>query len=181
MNEVWKDVIGYEGLYQVSNLGNFRSLDCIRTMKNGVERPHYGQPISTYESNDGYLMINFSNDDGRKSFKAHRVVAEAFIPNPLHLQLVNHKNENKHDNRAVNLEWCTNRYNLRYGTTQRRRVEKIGWKVRQFKLDGTYVRTYLSMRAASRLLNIPMSGIYDNCNGKTKSYKGYIFRKVKGD
>lgn len=179
MEEIWKDIVGYEGLYQASNLGRFRSLDCIRTMKNGAEREHRGHILHTYESKDGYLMINFSDNKERKSFKAHRIVAELFVPNPLNLSLVNHKNENKHDNRANNLEWCTNRYNLRYGTTQKRRVEKIGWRVRQFSLDGKYIKTFISMRAASRILNIPMSGIYDNCNGKTKSYKGFIFVKVK--
>lgn len=179
MMEQWKDIIGYEGLYQASDLGRFRSLDCERTMKNGVTREHRGQIVKPYLASDGYMMINLSDDNGRKAYKAHRIVAQLFVPNPMNLGLVNHKNENKKDNRAVNLEWCTNRYNLRYGNTQKHRIEKIGWKVRQFSLDGKYIRTFVSMRAASRILNLPMSGIYDNCNGKTKSYQNYIFVKVK--
>ena len=179
MSEIWKDIKGYEGLYQVSSLGRFRSMSYSRVMSNGVERRYEEKLLTPYESTDGYLLVNLSNGKTRTSYKAHRLVAEAFVKNTLNLPLVNHRNENKQDNRAENLEWCTNRYNLKYGTTQKRRVEKIGWKVRQFKLDGTYIRTYVSMRAAARLLKIPMSGIYDNCNGKTKSYKGYIFKKVR--
>ena len=177
--ETWKDIPGYEGFYQASNLGRFRSLDCERTTKNGFQKVHRGHILHTYIANDDYLMINLTDNKGRKAFKAHRIIASLFVPNPLNLQIVNHKNENKHDNRADNLEWCTNRYNLRYGSTQKKRIEKIGWRVRQFTIDGKYIQTFVSMRAASRILGIPMSGIYDNCYGKKKSYKGYIFVKVK--
>lgn len=180
MNEVWKDISGYDGLYQVSSFGRFRSLDTILKMKNGIDRFHEGHVIQPYVANDGYLMINLTKDSVRRSYKAHRIVAEAFIANPFKRPFVNHKNENKQDNRVENLEWCTNKYNIRYGTTQKKRIEKIGWKVRQFSADGTYIQTFISMRAASRILKIPMNGIYDNCNGKTKSYKGFIFQKVKG-
>lgn len=180
MTEQWKDIIGFEGLYQASNLGHFRSLDCIRTMKNGVERQYYGKELATSVSPDNYLMVDLTDKNGvRKSYKAHRIVATLFVDNPMNLPIVNHRNENKHDNRAVNLEWCSVRYNLRYGTTQKRRAAKIGWKVRQFTADGKYVKTYITMRAAARLLKMPMSGIYQAVL-TGKEYKGYLFRKVDG-
>lgn len=178
--EVWKDVIGFEGLYQASSLGRFRSLDCERPMKNGIVRFYPGHILSTTVAHDGYAMIDFTDRKGvRRTYKAHRVVAGLFVNNPFNLPIVNHKNENKTDNRADNLEWCSNRYNLRYGSTQKRRVDKIGWKVRVFDMSGKYIKTYFSMRAAARLLKIPMSGIYKCCNGEIKSYKGYRFQVIK--
>lgn len=179
MTEQWKDIIGYEGYYQASNLGNFRSLDCVRKMKNGVERQYYGKMLSTSVAHDDYLLVDLTDKDGvRKSLKAHRIVAELFVPNPMNLPIVNHRNENKKDNRAVNLEWCSVRYNLRYGTTQKRRAQKIGWRVRQFTADGKYIKTFLTMRAASRILNLPMSGIYKAVLSGN-AYKGFLFRKVE--
>lgn len=175
--EIWKDVTGYDGIYQVSNLGNVRSLPLTRKMKNGVERSYEGKMLNPSESKDGYLVVDLSVDGKRKTTKIHRMVAEAFVNNPLNLPVVNHKNENKHDNRASNLEWCSIRYNLRYGTTQKRRAHKIGWKVRMFSEEGKYIKTFATMRAASRILKLPMSGIYQSVLTK-KAYKGYLFRKV---
>lgn len=177
--EIWKDIVGFEGLYQVSNMGRFRSLDCIRTMKNGVERQYYGKELTLSVAHDDYLLVDLTDKNGvRKSYKAHRIVATHFVNNPMSLPIVNHRNEDKHDNRAVNLEWCSVRYNLKYGTTQKRRAAKIGWKVRQFTADGKYIKTYITMRAASRILNMPMSGIYQSVL-TGKAYKGFLFRKVE--
>lgn len=175
--ETWKDIIGFEGLYQVSDMGHFRSLDCIRPMKNGVTRQYYGRDLSTKECKDGYLYVDLTDKDGkRKSYKAHRIVAEHFVRNPLNLPVVNHRNENKHDNRSSNLEWCSVKYNLNYGTTQRRRAEKISWKVRQFDADYNYIRTFVTMSKAAEILRFPKVGIYKAILSGRK-YRGYFFRK----
>ena len=175
---IWKDIKGFEGLYQVSDEGKFRSLDCIRTMKNGVERQYYGKELSPTLASDDYLVVHLTDKKGvRKAYKVHRIIAETFIPNPLNLPIINHKNENKRDNRISNLEWCSIRYNLRYGTTQRRRAQKIGFRVRQFDANGKYLRTYVTMRAAARVLKLPMSGIYQSVT-TGKPYKGFLFCKA---
>lgn len=175
--ETWKDITGFEGLYQVSDMGHFRSLDCIRPMKNGVIRQYYGRDLSTKECKDGYLYVDLTDKDGkRKSYKAHRIVAEHFVRNPLNLPVVNHRNENKHDNRSSNLEWCSVKYNLNYGTTQRRRAEKISWKVRQFDADYNYIRTFVTMSKAAEILRFPKVGIYKAILSGRK-YRGYFFRK----
>lgn len=176
---MWKDIKGFEGLYQVSDDGRFRSLDCMRPMKNGIMRTYYGRELSTKECKDGYLYIDLTDKDGkRKAYKAHRIVAEHFVRNPLNLPVVNHRNEDKHDNRAVNLEWCTIRYNLNYGTTQRRRASKISWRVRQFDENGKYIRTFQTMSKAAEILKLPKVGIYKAIIEK-KLYKGFYFKKIE--
>ena len=105
MQEIWKDVRGWEGLYQISNLGNVRTL-------------HYKKPYlrKLSKTQRGYLVVNFFISKGKyKNYSVHRLVAEAFIPNPNNLPQINHKDENRLNNRVDNLEWCTNKYNCNYG------------------------------------------------------------------
>jgi len=110
--EIWKDVVGYEGIYKVSSLGRVASLERVNAR---------GQVVSprikaTKQNNRGYIQISLSKD-GKQEYKLlHRVVAEAFIKNPNNLPQVNHKDENKNNNNIDNLEWCTNMYNRHYGT-----------------------------------------------------------------
>ena len=111
MKEIFKDIEGFEGKYQVSNLGRIRSLNYRMTGK-----PH----IMKFGTDGEYDTVVFYVDGHRHMRKVHRVVAEAFIPNPLNLPQVNHLNEVKTDNRAENLEWCDNKYNSNYGTKNKR-------------------------------------------------------------
>lgn len=106
-DEVWKDIDGYDGLYQVSNMGR------VKSFKWGKERI-----LKPYETGNGYLRVELQS----KPFKLHRLVAQAFIPNPDNLPFVNHKDENPKNNMVDNLEWCDNKYNINYGTTQERRI-----------------------------------------------------------
>lgn len=105
--ETWKDIKGYEGLYQVSNLGRVKSLNYNHTGNVKV--------ISSRVCNSGYLRVQLHKDGVRKKLLIHRLVAEAFIPNPLNLPEVNHKDEDKTDNRVENLEFCDRTYNINYG------------------------------------------------------------------
>lgn len=99
--EEWRDVVGYEGYYQVSSEGRVR---------NAI----YGNILNPWKKNNGYLDVVLVGY-GRKHKMVHRLVAEAFIPNPNNEPQINHKDENKTNNRVENLEWCDNRYNSCYG------------------------------------------------------------------
>lgn len=101
--EIWKDIEGYEGLYQVSNLGRVKSLkfNKIKILSQGI-------------SGSGYKIVSLSKENQRKIFLVHRLVAMVFIKNPNNYPCINHKDENKLNNLANNLEWCTHRYNCNY-------------------------------------------------------------------
>ena len=103
MEEIWKDIKGYEGLYQVSNIGRVRSL------KNDILKPFICK-------GDGHYYVGLYREGICKRYAVHRLVADTFIPNPNNLLCVNHIDEVKTNNIVSNLEWCTYRYNNRYGT-----------------------------------------------------------------
>ena len=105
--EIWKDITGYEGYFQVSNLGNFRSLDRIIKYKNSGTRLYPGKPLLKETTLDGYQRIVLMKEAIKRRFMCHRLVAQEFIPNPENKPFINHINGNKSDNRAENLEWCT--------------------------------------------------------------------------
>ena len=113
-NEVWKDIKGYEGLYQVSNMGRVKSVARTVTWKNqSVKR--YKERIMKTRQKQGYASVCLFKDDIRRDFKVHRLVAEAFISNPNNLPFINHIDENKLNNKVENLEWCSREYNNNYG------------------------------------------------------------------
>lgn len=110
-SEIWKDIPGYEGMYQVSNLGNFRSLD--RTIKrhNNSTMKRKGSLLKTSKDKDGYLLINLTKNNKAIKGKVHRIVAEVFLDNENNYPCVNHINGIKDDNRVENLEWCSYKQN----------------------------------------------------------------------
>lgn len=115
--EEWKDIPGYEGLYQISNFGRVKSL----FDNNGKRRDHI---LSGGNDADGYRLVLLYKDKKRRTKKVHRLVAEAFIPNPNNYPQVNHKDENKSNNNVCNLEWCDCKYNINYGTRSDRSASK---------------------------------------------------------
>ena len=121
MIEEWRSVIGYEGLYEVSNTGRVRSVDRFIVDSLGNRRFYKGKIISLELSNSGYYFVDLTYKTKRKHFYVHRLVAEAFILNVDGLPAVNHKDEDKTNNNVENLEWCDYKYNINYGTRAERR------------------------------------------------------------
>ena len=121
MQEIWKDIKNYEGLYQVSNLGRVKSVErkvwCERNKSFKVLKERI---LKLWKSNCGYLRVVLCIDSKTRYHSIHRLVAEAFIPNPDSLPQVNHKDEDKTNNRIENLEWCSGEYNRNYGTRNER-------------------------------------------------------------
>lgn len=115
MAEIWKEITGYEGLYQVSNLGNVRRIGHLETNKNGIQRMLKDKNLKPKVDGKGYVHVILFNQNKRKTIRIHRLVAEMFIPNPNNYPQVNHKDEDKQNNKVDNLEWCTNKYNSNYG------------------------------------------------------------------
>lgn len=117
--EQWKDIQGYEGLYQVSNKGRVRSID--RVIKH-YPKDYFqkGRVLKSALSKNGYPMVILVNHNERKTRNVHRLVAETFIVNPNNFPEVNHKDEDKTNNSVENLEWCTRKYNANYGTRNMR-------------------------------------------------------------
>lgn len=183
MKEVWKDIAGYEGYYQVSNLGKVRSLD------REVEYPtytryFYGKVLKPHKKRNGYLELTLRQQKKHTQALVHRLVAIAFIPNPNNLPCVNHKDENKENNCVENLEWCTEAYNNHYGIGNRNRcvnsrngaIKKQAKPVLQFSLDGEFIAEYFSAMEAARQNQCRQGGISECCNGKQKTAYGYIWR-----
>ena len=121
--EIWKDILGYEGLYQVSSFGRVRSLDRYVEYSNGRIHLHKGKVLSLLKGEYGYIQVSLYYN--RKMYKkyVHRLVAEAFLLNPDNLPEVNHIDEDKSNNSVDNLEWCTAKYNNNYGTARIRAKE----------------------------------------------------------
>jgi hypothetical protein len=153
--EIWKDIHGFEGLYQVSNQGKIRSRNSIRKT-----------PISS----NGYKIVKLCNHGTIKFCLVHRLVAEAFIPNPNQLRFVNHKDRNRTNNSADNLEWCTQQYNNEYSLSK---------KILQMDRNGVVVFEWASIKDASAQLHIDGSFISKCCLHKRKSAGGYVWKYKK--
>ncbi len=171
----YKYIEGYEGHYMIDTHGNVFSLKRQKTM-------------IPCKSSNGYMQVHLTKDGITKSHKIHRLVAQSFIPNPNNLPQVNHIDENKSNNTAWNLEWCTQTYNLNYNDGQKRRArsrdyEDISKKrscaqskeVAQCDLDGRVVAIWENAYVAE-LHGYNRTMINQCCLGKKKSHKGYTWK-----
>ena len=168
MNEEWRDIEGYEGLYQVSNLGRVKSLKY---------RGHKGCIGILTPRLDGkeYKTVALYKEGKVRNTKIHRLVAQAFIPNPNNYPQVNHKDEDKTNNNVDNLEWCTNEYNHNYGTRNERVAKSLSKKV----ICITTGEIFNSMREACRKYNINTGRMTECCQGKRKTAGGYKWKYFK--
>ena len=171
--EIWRDIQGYEGLYQVSNYGRVKSLE--RNFTNGINGctiKHIDEHILIPQNEKGYLRVNLYKNGKQKFCSIHRLVAEAFIPNPNNYPQVNHKDEDKANNKITNLEWCTAQYNNTYGTCKKRMAETQSKTVYQYTLDGELAREWSSTAECGRN-GFNRNHISSCCNGRLKTHKGY--------
>ena len=165
MMEIWHDIEGYEGLYQISNKGRVKSLKC---GKERILRPG----INIY----GYMFVCLYHDNVKKCFKLHRLVAQAFIPNPENKPQVNHKDENKLNNCVNNLEWSTAKENSNYGTRNERITGRPFICIIQYSKDGIFIREWLGALEVERVLGINNRNINACCKGNRKSAGGFVWK-----
>lgn len=184
--EIWRPVKGYEGVYEVSNLGRVRRLWPISG--------HTRQLKLFLRSENGYVAVNLSRCNRSVIKSVHRLVAEAFIPNPNGLPQVNHKDENKTNNKVSNLEWCDCVYNNNYGTAPKRRSlamannPKTSCPIAQGDLNGNTIAIYPSISEAARSTGIAKVQIRHCVSGtpikKRRSdgtiYEGYVPKTAGG-
>lgn len=167
--EIWKDIKGYEGLYQVSNMGRIKSLG------NGESNKSKLKVMKQQINYKGYPMVNLCKNGVPKGFSVHRLVAEAFIPNPNNLPQVNHIDEIKTNNCVENLEWCTAEYNVKYGT----RTAKTSKQILQITSENKIIGFWKSIRNVENVLGFSNSNIQKCCIGKKNTAYGYQWQYVE--
>ena len=171
MKEVWKDIPNYEGLYQVSNLGRVKSFR--KSTKHYWQDEYILKPTT---SENGYCNVTLYDKTVRHKFLVHRLVADAFIPNPDNLPQINHKDENPLNNAVDNLEWCTAEYNNAYGTAKIRAIDTKSHPIEQLNIDGKVIAIYRSVRIACEIIGVKKSSLgYALRNGT--NCKGYFWRR----
>ena len=170
MIEIWKDIEGYEGLYQISNLGRVKSLNRNKVMTLRVKR-------------NGYKEVSLSKDNTKKHYLVHRLVAQAFIPNTGNKPTVNHIDEDKTNNNVDNLEWATMKEQNNHGT----RLQRVGDRISIVQKNRTDLskrvmcsngEIYPSINEASRVLQIDNSYIVKVLKGKRTHAHGYSFKYI---
>ena len=178
--EIWKDVDGYGGFYEVSNLGRVRSKERITEIQSYCHITRKPR-ILKGQFNGSYYRVVMSHNGKYRQVMIHRLVAETFIPNPDNLPEVNHKDEDKTNNNVSNLEWCTRLYNVNYGTKKKRHSEFMtrtkGRAVCQYTKDGKLVNRFSSITQAAKATGIIHSSINMACVHEVqKTAGGYVWR-----
>lgn len=169
-------MVGFEGYYQVSNLGRVRSLDREVVYKNGRRHKYKGKILRLSLNSQGYQKAMLSVKGIHSTPRVCRLVAEAFIANDENLPQVNHKDEIKTNDRAENLEWCTAQYNVNYGHRSEKCSIKRSIPVIQMTINGEFIKEWRSAQEAERSLGIYHSHISRCCRGKLSQTGGFIWR-----
>lgn len=181
--ENWKDVKGYEGFYQVSDLGNVRSLARDVYRQNGTFHHHVEEKILVPGINRYcYQYVNLCKNGKRKVMTIHRLVAMAFLPNPENKPMINHKDEVKNNNSVENLEWCSAQYNINFGTRNARMIQNR----RSYKFGNApsakavfceeLNKTFDCAKRAGEELGIDRSAITKVCKGKRNTVGGFHWK-----
>lgn len=176
--EIWKDVVGYEGYYQVSNLGNIRSVDRViysDKLHIGTKRKLDGKMLKPYVNAHGYLALTLTKNGKEKSLRVHRLVAEAFIKNPNNYDQINHIDGNKTNNKVENLEWCNNQHNVIHAY-KNGLTKHYSKRIKQYDLKGNYIQTFESIAKACEEVNGKNANIIKCAKGYINSAYGYKWR-----
>lgn len=160
--EEFRDIKDYEN-YEVSNLGRIRNKKTGRILK--LDKTKYG-----------YFQIVLSKNGTIRRARVHRLVAEAFLPNPNKYPEVNHKDEDKTNNKVDNLEWCTAEYNNSYGTRIKRVVEKNSKPVLQYDFSGKFIKEFSSVSDAAEEIGVSLGTLSGALTGQQKTSKGYLWK-----
>lgn len=195
--EIWKDIQGYEGLYQVSNFGRVKSLDRYVNAKLGSKMMRKGVIMTLQTSHKGYNVVMLHKNCKGHQQQVHRLVAIAFIPNPLNKPQVNHMDCNKKNNHISNLEWATQDENMHHASingifsnfNERRlrasrenllmAINKRKRKINQYTIDGQFIKQYTSIAEAEKETGASNSRIVRCCKGERKSTHGYKWEYAK--
>ncbi len=186
MVELWKDIKGFNGKYQISNTGKVKSVNYHRGQTPRILKPRSAK----IRGNKSYLYVTLSKENIVKCYKIHRLVAEYFVPNPLQKPYVNHIDGNKHNNRADNLEWVTPLENNLHSFYVLNKHPMRGFKfdknknskpIAQFVVENGnryHLATYCNAKAAAAINNLCAKSITNCCLGKYKSTGGYIWQYI---
>lgn len=174
--EIWKDIPEYENLYQISNLGNVKSLD--KTIKDTKGRKYQKKGIILKQRYDkyGYKYVKLTKKGKQKYMLVHRIVAKVFINNPENLPQINHKDENRTNNNVNNLEWCDCIYNNNYGNRNKKIQDRISKSIIQLDKNNNFIKKWKNSIEASKSLNINGGNIRSCCRNELKTAGGFIWR-----
>lgn len=167
MKEIWKNIEGYPN-YQISSMGRVKTLNYKHTDKEKI--------LKSRKDKYGYIKVDLYEEGKQKTHTLHRLVATAFIDNPNNLSQVNHKDEDKTNNRVENLEWCSPQYNINYGSRNEKMAKSRSIPILQFNLDGEFIKKWESGAQVQKDLGFDNSSITKCCKGKYKSVYGFIWR-----
>lgn len=174
MEEIWKPVIGWEGLYEVSNFGRVRSLDRYVTQLN-YTRFCKGQLLKPTFHKSNYYIVTLRNSGIQKISKVHQLVMNAFNPNVSNEKLeINHIDGNTKNNRLENLEWTTHQQNLIHAS--KHYLLSIYKPINQYDLNGKFIKRWKSMNEARDFYNLGINSLRNACKRKSGIHKGYIWR-----
>lgn len=163
MEEIWKDIKGYDGLYQVSNFGR-------------IKRVTTGRILKGSKDSIGYIRVNLHKNNIPSTEKVHRLVAEAFIPNLENKPQVNHRDEDKTNNMASNLEWMTAKENINHGTCTQRISKSNSVPIIATNVKTGKHKDFYGLRECSRQLGLSHGNISQCLNGKRKTVGGFILK-----
>lgn len=170
MNEIWKDIKGHEGIYQISNLGNVKSLE--RLLWNGHTYYTYKERLLKKSINhNGYYTVRLSKNGKGKNYLLHRLLAMHFIPNPNNYPIINHKDGNKLNNNLDNLEWCTYKYNNHHAVKEG--LNNVAKKIKAINIETGEELCFNSARDADKILNVGYKNISACLNGRQHTCGGY--------
>ena len=184
--EIWKDIEGFEGKYQISNMGNVKSLNYNNTGKERILKP--------WKNRGGYLQVVIFKDGKAKGYLVHQLVATAFCENPEGYTEINHKDEDKTNNNVDNLEWCDRKYNVNYGTRNKRagkkqrgkkipeeQIKKLSKPIYSINKKSGLIMYWESAMKAERCTGIANGNINKCLKGKRKSAGGFYWMYADAD